>query len=102
MAKTDRARRSRRAADAAEAKDVESWSRVLSLTGALLSHMASHPGSRRLITEMLEAGITPPNDWLDSDAPFDEPLTGLHTRELREPDLFQRLFGPRGAASALR
>jgi hypothetical protein len=30
-------------------------------------------------------------------ADFDEPFTGLHTREIDEPELFSRLFGGQAA-----
>lgn len=100
MAKTaDRFRRVRPGAAGAASDDNQAWTRVLSLTGALLSHLAANPDTRRLVTEMLAAGVPLTPDLLaGADSRFDEPLIGLHIRELCEPDVFSRFFGARGVA----
>ena len=76
--------------------DTAVWARVLSLTGALLTHMSANPDMQRFVTDVLAAGNSPATDGLDSRAPFDEPMSGLQTRELCEPQLFRQLFGGRG------
>jgi hypothetical protein len=73
--------------------DTAIWARVLSLTGALLTHMSDNPEMQRFVTDVLAAGGSPSTDGLDSQAPFDEPMNGLRTRELREPGVFRQLFG---------
>jgi hypothetical protein len=78
-------------AAAAEADDTQVWARVLSLTGALLSHMAANPQTHRLVTDMLSAGMAR-GDGIQAE-PFAEPLVGLHTRELRSPEVLQHFFG---------
>lgn len=73
--------------------DTAIWARVLSLTGALMTHMSANPEMQRFVTDVLSAGASPATDGLDSRMPFDEPMTGLHTRELSEPGVFGQLFG---------
>lgn len=76
-----------------EGGDTAIWARVLSLTGALLTHMSDNPEMQRFVNDVLAAGDSPSTDGLDSRAPFDEPMTGLRTRELVEPGVFRQLFG---------
>jgi hypothetical protein len=91
---TDRSIRRRAAATHAQADDDSvAWTRALSLSGAFLSHLAANPDMQRLVTEMLIAGAAKSPELLASNAPFDEALAGLQTRELSEPDVFSRFFG---------
>jgi len=76
-----------------EAGETAVWARVLSLTGALMTHMSANPEMQRFVNDVLAAGASPATDGIDSQMPFDEPLSGLQTRELREPDVFRQLFG---------
>lgn len=73
--------------------DTAIWARVLSLTGALMTHTSANPEMQRFVSDVLGAGASPSTDGLESRAPFDEPLLGLRTRELREPAVFHQLFG---------
>ncbi len=89
-----------RSAPPAEVDDALVWAHVLSLTGALLSHMAANPQTQRLVTDLLAAGLSRHGpDAPSAFAPFDEPMSGLQTRELREPAVFSRFFGPRGVGT---
>jgi hypothetical protein len=90
----------------AEVDDALVWAHVLSLTGALLSHMAANPQTQRLVTDLLAAGLARHGpDAPSAFAPFDEPMSGLQTRELREPAVFSRFFGahrgPGGGAAGV-
>lgn len=76
-----------------ETGDTAIWARVLSLTGALMTHMSANPEMQRFVNDVLAAGDSPTTDGLDSRAPFDEPLAGLQTRELCEPGVFRQIFG---------
>lgn len=82
-----------RPAPSRETGDTAIWARVLSLTGALMTHMSANPEMQRFVHDVLAAGSSPATDGIDSQMPFDEPMDGLHTRELREPDVFRQLFG---------
>lgn len=84
------------------------WARVLSLTSALLTHMAGSPETQRFVAEMLAAGVMPNADALpdvqeaQDGEPFHETLTGLQMRELDGPDVFHEFFGARnGNGTAL-
>lgn len=83
-----------------EAAETAVWSRALSLTGALLAHLASNPQTQRLVSELLSAGVVPHRPLAPSVDAFDEPLTGLQTRELTGPDVFSEFFGTRIGAGA--
>lgn len=65
------------------------WASVLSLTGALLSHMAANPQTKTLVDDMLRAGSRPSDD----PERFHEPLHGLHTREISNPEVLRHFFG---------
>ncbi|MFY9510695.1 MAG: hypothetical protein WAQ05_06960 [Rubrivivax sp.] len=78
-----------------ETGDTAIWARVLSLTGALLTHMSANPEMQRFVTDVLAAGNSPATDGLDSRAPFDEPLNGLQTRELADAKVFGQYFSVR-------
>jgi len=93
MRSTERIRNTRPALAAA---DAATWARVLSLTSTLLSQMAHSAETRRLVSDLLAAQAA--REALSSPVPFDEPLSGLQTRELREPDVFSRFFGGRASA----
>lgn len=41
-----------------------------------------------------ESTVPAPLDALPASTPFREPLAGLATREVHEPDLFRHFFGP--------
>ena len=85
-----------------EVDDALVWAHVLSLTGALLSHMAANPQTQRLVTDLLAAGLARHGpDAPSTFAPFDEPMSGLQTRELREPSVFSKFFGAVGSGAAL-
>lgn len=73
-----------------EAEDTFVWARVLSLTGALLSHMAANPQTHGLVAEMLSSGMAPA---VPDPERFSEPLSGLHTREIRNAEVLRHFFG---------
>lgn len=72
------------------------WERVLSLTGALLQHMAANPQTQPLVQQMLDAGLRSP---VPAPAPardpgrFTEPMTGLHVREVQNTEVMAHFFG---------
>lgn len=74
--------------------DTAAWERVLSLTGALLQHMAANPETQPLVQEMLQAGLRAP---VPAPAPdpqrFHEPMTGLHVREIQNTEVMGHYFG---------
>lgn len=74
-----------------EAEETQVWAHVLSLTGALLSQVAMHPQAQRFVAELLSSGLSRPEEPLDE--PFVEPLSGLHTREIRSAEVLQHFFG---------
>jgi hypothetical protein len=82
----------------ADAAETAIWSRALSLTGALLAHLASNPQTQGLVSEMLSAGVVPHRHPARLAAPFDEPLSGLQTRELTGAEVFSEFFGGRASA----
>ncbi len=100
MGKVERQRYPQPAPALNDAAETAIWSRALSLTGALLAHLASNPQTQGLVSEMLSAGVVPHHPAAPPAAPFDEPLTGLQTRELTGPDVFREFFGARIGAGA--
>lgn len=73
--------------------DVDAWARALSLTGALLSHLAASPQTQSFVFEMLASGVTPTAELVPGATPFHEVMSGLQSRELCGPDVFSRYFG---------
>lgn len=105
MAKMQRHRAPPPAAPDSTFDEGVAWARVLSLTSALLTHMAGSPETQRFVAEMLAAGVVPNADTLpdaQDGEPFHETLTGLQMRELDGPDVFREFFGARsGNGTAL-
>lgn len=73
--------------------DTRVWERVLSLTGALLQHIAANPQTQPLVQQMLDAGLqgaspVPP----DEIGRFTEPMAGLHVREIQNTEVMGHFF----------
>jgi hypothetical protein len=79
-------------------RDAIEWEELPSFADSLSSRLIvrgtrpteEHPGSGTtawLQTLSSELDFTPPSE------PFSEPLKGLHTREVHEPDIFRLFFG---------
>lgn len=74
--------------------DTRVWERVLSLTGALLQHMAANPQTQPLVQQMLSAGLQPsPPVPAAEIGRFTEPMTGLHVREIQNTEVMGHYFG---------